>query len=281
MSVSDPFGGLTGSDRDAYVAITQMLKAYGIESLASAVLGFIQQGYSSDTITVLLQETDTYKQRFSANEVRRQKGLPVLSPAEYLATERAYRQVMSAAGLPVGFYDQPDDFTAWISNDTSPAEVQDRVQVATEMVNSLDPSIRQTWQQWYSTSDMVSYALDQERSTTVLDRQWKAAQAAGIAKDQGVRIGRDLAEQLGAAGVTQDQARQGFAAVNTVAANTNHLASVFGGTYTAEDATREVFLNDANAAEKRRTLSSQERAKFGGSSNIDGRALSRTRAGQV
>ena len=78
---ADPFGGLEGDDRNAYTAILNTLKSYGLESLAPALLKFIQQGYSEDTINVLLQETDAYKQRFAANESRRQKGLPVLSPA--------------------------------------------------------------------------------------------------------------------------------------------------------------------------------------------------------
>src|SRR5665647_935497 len=141
-SAVDPFGGLEGADRDAFVAITETLKAYGLETLAPAVLGFIQQGYSSDTVGVLLQQTDAYKTRFAANESRRQKNLPVLSPAEYLATERSYRQVMSAAGLPIGFYDNPSDFQAFLENDVSPVEVQDRVQSATDMVSKLDPATK-------------------------------------------------------------------------------------------------------------------------------------------
>src|SRR5665647_2350025 len=171
MSVST-FGGLEGANRDAYVAIVDTLKAYGLEMLAPAVLGFIQQGYSSDTVGILLQNTDAYKTRFAANESRRQKGLPVLSPAEYLATERSYRQIMSASGLPIGFYDSPSDFRGFLEGDMSPVELQDRVQSATDMVSKIDPATRSAFEQWYSTGDMIAYALSPERSTTILDRQF-------------------------------------------------------------------------------------------------------------
>ena len=278
---TDLFGGLTGANRDAYVAITETLKAYGLESLASSVLGFIQQGYSADTINVLLQNTDAYKQRFRANEVRKQKGLPVLSPAEYLATERSYRQVMSAAGLPVGFYDEPSDFESWIANDVAPVEVQDRVRVATDMVNNLDPSIRQQFESWYSTGDMVAYALDRDRATTVLDRQWRAAQIGGTGRDQGLALSQSTAEQIAATGIDINQARQGLGAASAVAANSQRLSQMYGGTYTDDEAAQEVFLADESVAKKRRGLASKERATFGGESAAAPQSLSRRSAGQV
>ena len=277
----DPFGGLEGADRDAFVAITETLKAYGLESLAGAVLGFIQQGYSSDTINVLLQETDAYKKRFAANEARRQKGLPVLSPAEYLATERAYRQVMSAAGLPVGFYDEPGDFEQWIAGDVSPVEVQERVRIASDWVNSLDPNARATWEEWYTSGDLIAYALDRDRATTVLDRQLRASQVGGAAAQQGVNIGRDTAERLADAGVNADAARQGFGVARTITNNAQRLSAVYGGTFDEDDAVQEVFLRDQGVAERRRRLASQERGAFGGSANVSSESLARRSAGQV
>src|SRR5690349_3189294 len=113
----DPYGGLEGEDRDAAAALMGILKAYGLEALSGTVLGFVRQGYSQDTITVLLRDTPAYKQRFSANDARVKAGLPALDPQEYLAVEQSYRQVMSSAGLPVGFYDEPSDFTKWIESD--------------------------------------------------------------------------------------------------------------------------------------------------------------------
>lgn len=276
----DPFGGLTGPDRDAYTAITNTLRAYGLESLAPTVLGFIQQGYAAETINVLLQNTDAYKKRFAANEARRQKGLPVLSPAEYLAVERAYREVMSAAGLPVGFYDEPSDFEQWIANDVSPLEVQERVRVATDMVNNLDPNARAVMEQWYSRGDLIAYALDRERATTVLDRQWRAAQIGGAAQSQGVSISRETAEGLSADGITQDQARQGFAAVSALSQNADRLSQIHGGTYTEDDAVQEVFRSNQEAARRRRRLASQERAAFSGGSGVGERSLSRDDGGQ-
>jgi len=280
-SAVDPFGGLEGADRDAFVAITETLKAYGLETLAPAVLGFIQQGYSSDTVGVLLQQTDAYKTRFAANESRRQRGLPILSPAEYLATEKSYRQIMSASGLPIGFYDNPSDFRQFLENDMSPVELQDRVQLATDEVSKIDPAVRSAFEQWYSTGDIIAYALDQERSTAILDRQFRASQIAGAGKDQGVGLSQQFAEQIAQTGVDTEQARQGLGVVSSLATTGDKLSEIYGGSYTQEDAASEVFLADAPSTKKRRGLASQERAQFAGQGGTASTALSKRGGGQV
>lgn len=278
---TDPYGGLEGEDRDAYLAITNILKSYGLESLSSAVLGFIQQGYSSETVNILLQETPEYKKRFAANDARRKAGLPVLSPAEYLATERSYRQVMSAAGLPPGFYDEPTDFQSWLEGDVSPVEVQERVDVARQIVNGIDENTKATWRDWYTEGDAVAFVLDPKRAVDVVERQWRAAQIGGVARDQGLSVTSAFAERAAQAGISQEQARQGMSAVKQITQNTSRLSQIYGGNYTQDEALGEVFFADADAAQRRRTLASRERATFEGGSGVNQQSLSRRRAGQV
>ncbi|PVU81314.1 hypothetical protein DDP54_15540 (plasmid) [Cellulomonas sp. WB94] len=278
--MADQFGGLTGANRDAYAALTNMLKTYGLESLAGTVLSFIQQGYSQDTVTVLLQNTDAYKQRFAANEVRRQKGLPVLSPSEYLSVEQSYRQIMSSAGLPVGYYDQTSDFQNLIANDVSPSEVQQRVTVAGELVNSIDPGVRAQWNQWYTNGDIVAYALDPTRARPVLERQYRAAEAGAFGKAQGLSLTVGQAEQVAATGASESELRQGMATASALASSGAKLSGIYGGTYTQQDALSETFMGDATATEKRRKLASQERAAFAGGSGVTEKSLSRQVSGQ-
>lgn len=280
-SASDPFGGLTGSDRDAVVALTNLFDSYGLASLAPKIIDFVRQGYSADTISILLQETSEYKQRFAANETRRAKGLPVLSPAEYLATERAYRQVMSEAGLPVGFYDQPSDFTKWLADDVSPTEVQARAQRASDLVNSADSQTLNFMRQHYTTGDLVAYALDRKRALPLIEKQFQAAQIGGAAARQGLEIGATRAEQLASAGVNQSQAQQGFGFVKDNLGSTQLLGDIYGTDITQNDLVDEVFLGDAAATKKRRTLASKERASFGGSSGQTKTSLSSGSAGAI
>lgn len=278
-TASDPFGGLTGANRDAAVALNNLMKSYGLSTLAPKILDFIRQGYSSDTIGLLLTETPEYKKRFAANEKRRAKGLPVLSPAEYLSVEGAYRELMSSAGLPPSFYDQPSDFSKWIEDDVSPAEVKQRVDVATDLVNNLDPATRATFEKWYTKGDMVAYALDRKRATTVLERQYRASQIGGAATDQGLAVGRSLAERLADTDISAGQARQGFGFIAQDLDTAQKLGSLYGENIGQDDLVAEVFFDDAEAATKRKRLASRERATFSGSSGASRTSLSRDDSG--
>jgi len=266
----DPFGGLTGANRNAYVAVTALLKQYGLQSLAPTVLGLVQQNYSQDTVTVLLQDTPAYKTRFAGNAARVKANLPALSPAEYLSTESSYRAVISAAGLPKSFYDQPSDFQKFIEGDMSPQELSDRVQSASALVNAQDPTVRAEFAKFYTTGDMVAYALDPVRAAPIVGQHVQAAQVAASAASQNIDINRQTSEQLAGAGINADQARTGFGNVAELTQVSSKLAEIYGGTYTQDQAIQETFLGNESAAEKRKRLASAERGQFGGTSAVGG-----------
>lgn len=279
--MATPFDGLEGEQRDVAVFLNDLFSNYGLGTLAPKILEFIKQGYDGNTVAILLQETPEYKQRFAANETRRAKGLPVLSPAEYLAVERSYRELLSSAGLPIGFYDQPEDFRAWIENDVAPAEIKQRVDVAVQLVNNIDPSVRSYFERWYSTGDMIAYALDRKRATAVIERQAAAAVVGGAAADQGLAIDAGLAERIAQTGINTGQARAGFGAVAQDRATAEKLGALYGEQYGVDDLVEEVFFEDAEAGRKRRRLASRERAAFSGSSAVNQRSLTRGTAGNV
>lgn len=279
----DPFGGLEGDDRSAAAYLTGILRSYGLESLAPVALGYIKQGYSQDTIAAILPETPEYKKRFSANDARRAKGLPVLSPSEYLATEQQYRQIMSTAGLPPGFYDQADDFTKFLENDTSPTEIQGRVKAAGDLIDQMDPGQIAQFGDFYNYSrgDLVAYALDQERSLPLIEKQIAAAKAGAAGRASGLELTLQQAEMVGAVGATDQQIQSGVASAARATENTRNLAEIYGGSYTADDALAEVFKGNGLATKERKRLASQERAAFGGSANTQTQALSRRDAGRL
>ncbi len=132
----------TQDDRDALTIIKDTLASYGLEGLAADAYRFLMEGASTDSVMIQLKETDVFKERFKGLELRRQQGLPAISPAEYIRLERDYRQTMAAAGLPEGFYDNPDDFADFIGNDVSPAEMTQRVSMATTAVSNVNPELK-------------------------------------------------------------------------------------------------------------------------------------------
>lgn len=267
MATATDIPGLTGTQRDAAVALTSLFKDYGLDSLAPRIVAMLQEGFGSDTIAVALQDTPEYKARFAANDARVKAGLPALSPAEYLATERSYRQLMSQAGLPLGFYDQPSDFQNFLSLDISPTELKDRIDVATDAINKAPPGTVDYMKQWYNTGDLVAFALDPTRATSLVEQRIKAATAGAAAQAQGIGISQGTAEGLAREGFSNAQLQAGFGEVATTSAATDKLGAIYGQQVTKDDVISQVFDNNAKATEKIRKLASQERASFGGTSS--------------
>jgi hypothetical protein len=266
--------------------LSLLFKNYGLESLAPLIKQYVQDGYSADTVTLKLQDAPEYQRRFAGNESRKKAGLPVLSPAEYLATESAYKQIMRTAGLPEGFYDSYDDFSGFIGVDVSPSELKSRVDAASLSLEGSDPYYKESLQNMYglSSGDMLAYTLDPQRSLPFINKRVQSAQFGAAARRQGLNIGTSTAEQYADMGVTRQQAEQGFQAVAQIAPVGERLSQIYGReqAYGQEQAISEAFGGPmgAEAATRRKRLSEMEQATFGGKAGISRGSLSQGTQGQ-
>lgn len=256
---------LQGEDRDAYIALKTLFESYGLGSLAPKILQYVQEGYGSDTISILLQQTPEYKKRFAANELRRQRGMQVLSPAEYLSVEESYRQIMRGAGLPYGFYDNPQDFTTFISKDVSPTELKERVDIAVMATDNADAATKQAlFQMGLDAGGMTAYFLDPHRATTLIKKQVATAQIGAAALRNKLQFDRTRAEQWYLQGVTAQQAQEGYGAIAGFLSDAERLGQLYGEEYNQETAEAEVFGSSGAAQQQRKRLASRERAQFSG-----------------
>jgi hypothetical protein len=157
------------------------------------------------------------------------------------------------------------------------------VQVASDLVTNADPSTLSAFKQFYGASqgDLVAYALDRSVAEPLLEKQYRAAQIAGAAGNNGVNTTQGQAEALAAAGISQSQAQQGFGVVGQDQGTLAKLDQIYGGNATTEDLVNSVFLNQADASQKVNALASQERAAFGGTTAVGGGSLGRRDSGQV
>jgi len=257
---------LTGTNRDAFVAVEALFKSYGLESLAGKIYDYVKNGYSSDTISILLQDTPEYKARFAGNEARKKAGLPVLSPAEYLATEASYQQVMKSAGLPASFYDQPSDFATWIGQNTSPSEIQSRVDLASQAVNLASPAYRQALNQMgIDDAHLAAYYLDPNKALPLLQKQAATAQIGAEALKQGLAFDQAYSEQLATEGVSQSAAAQGYSQVAAELGTMQNLGSIYGQSWTQRESEQADIEGSGAAIAKKAGLLSQERGAFSGS----------------
>jgi hypothetical protein len=194
---------------------------------------------------------------------------------------------MRAAGLPKGFYDNPDDFSKFIANDVSPSELKSRVDMAALAVDNSDPFFVQSLQNMYNLtkSDMIAHVLDPDKALPFITRQVQAAQFGAEAARQGLNVATPAAEQFAGMGVTQQQARTGFEQIAQVLPTAEKLSSIYKQepAYTQEQAMAEAFsgAGSAEATARRKRLAAMEQGQFSGSSGTSKSSFAQQQTGQI
>jgi len=278
--------------QSAYDLLFEQFSRYGMGSLVEPLKQFIKDGISSSEFTLRLRDTDAYKKRFAANASRIAKGLSALNEAEYIGLEDQYQNIMRQYGLPASYYTRGDmgrqeGFEKFLANDVSATELEDRVLTAQSRVLNANPEVLASLKQFYpgiGDGDILAYALDPEKALTDIKRRVTAAEIGGSAMQAGLGITGTRAEELGAAGITKQQAQQGFQTVAEVAPRGGQLAAIYGESpYTQQTAEQEVFglAGSTEATKQRKKLKSLEEASFSGRSGAAQGALGRERAGNL
>ena len=256
---------LSGPTRNAFLALEDLFDSYGLKSLAPKILQYSQAGYDGATASFMLQNTDEYKKRFAGNALRAKAGFAVLSPAEYLSTERAYKDAAAAYGLPKGFYDAPDDFAKLIGSDISGQEFATRAGYAFKFAQSTNSDTRALLHQYYGVDDshLAAYFLDPTKGQAILDRQAQTVDIGAAAMRNNIGLSKDKAEQYADWGLSTAQVAAGASqAEGVMLGGEANIAKRFGQSYSSDDAADEFIGNSASAARKRNLLNQQETALF-------------------
>jgi hypothetical protein len=294
-----PATGITGKT-SAFDMLTLELTNLGLSSLIGPLKGFFQEGITdADTLRLKLSQTKEYQTRFSANADRIKNGLSALSPAEYIALEDQYQNIMRNYGLPATYWakdatGKQAGFDQLLANDVSATELEDRVTTAKQRVQNAAPEVMTALKQFYGDiikdGDILAYALDPNKALTDIKRQVAAAEIGGAALQAGLNQGTTpemyksyaaRAAELAAAGVTQQQAQQSYGTIAELAQRGGQLAGIYGESpYGQTQAEAEMFniQGQTQAAAQRKKLTELEKASFAASSGVAQGALSRDRA---
>ena len=276
--------------QSAYDILLSEFTRYGLASLVEPLKGFIISGASPAELTIQLQNSDAYKKRFAANEQRIAKGLAALSPAEYVAIEDQYQNIMRNYGLPESYYAKDTmgtqaGFQTLLANDVSATELEERVLTAQDRVLKAAPEVSQALKAFYpdiTNGDILAYTLDPQKGLDSIKRKVTAAEIGGAAIGQGLKTDVTRAEQLAAAGVTKQQAQEGYQTIAEVAPRGEMLSDIYKQSpYGQTQAEQEIFnlAGSAEAAKQRKKLTSLETAAFSGQAGVG--ALARERAGNL
>ena len=205
---------------DAFAVVDDLVRSYGLDqSVADFIKGEMTTGQSRTAIAMKIRELPAYNLRFPAMKARIDAGLPALTENEYMALETDYRSAMQAAGLPPDFSDSPDDFSVLIAGDVSVAELQSRVALAEQALDTANQDTIAQLQTFYDLpkGSLTAYFLDPERAKNVFEQN-RRMEAAGLSAgamravgpSQGLKRGTE--ERLQREGVAQSQLIQRLSA---------------------------------------------------------------------
>jgi hypothetical protein len=287
-------GKLISSDKDysARDSAMKMFENTGLgQTFITSLMNTIDKVYAENImptdaqVTNSIYNSDAYKTRFAANQVIAQrlssgKGLPgdkLLTPAEYIATENTFRDLMVEAGLPSGFYDTPEDFSKFIENNTSAAEVSARINVAKSALQNADKNIVNALKTYYGfdNNDLAAYLLDPAKAMDIVNaNQFKytstqakqmltAAQVGGAALSAGTTASKGLSEEIATAG-KEGQSAQAFQTASQSQKDYSRLLGLSGQVAGSEDLVRQQLdlTGGAEIAKNTKKLASRERARF-------------------
>lgn len=265
---------------------------FGLGSLVDGIKNLLVDGTPASEFALKLRETPEYKARFAANDARIAAGLTALSPAEYVGLEDQYQNIMRNYGLPATYYTKDTTgkqagFEKFIANDVSASELEDRIATAQQRVVNSNPEVLQALKQFYpdiSNADILAYALDPQNALTNIKRKVTAAEIGGAAIAQGLQATGGTAESLAGQGITKAQAQQGYTDIANILPRASQLSEIYNqGPYDQATAEAEVFNTGgaAQAAAKRKKLTSLETAAFSGQSGVGSLGRDKSLYGQA
>jgi hypothetical protein len=258
---------VNNADESAFDLARSMLDEWGLGSLAPRLFELIREEPDPNVRLLKLRKTEEYKTRFAGNEIRRQKGLRVLTEEEYLAAEERYRTQLSDSrwGLPREFFDSPDDYAKMIAADLGSQELENRLfAVKTVLVDGAMNGVLDYARANYGlgTGDLMAFYLDPDKASPLLQAKASAIGAAAARAGYG-HIDRAYAEKLDALGIDAASAASGFAEA-TAQRGLTEAGGVGDPTVTRDDVTSALFEQNALAKERVERAANTRRARFQG-----------------
>jgi hypothetical protein len=280
----------TAERLSAYNILKMEFDQYGLGSLVTDIRELLINDTPVSEFGLRLRGTDAYQTRFKANEGRIAAGLSALSPAEYVALEDQYQNVMRNYGLPASYYTKDETgkqvgFEKFIAGDVSATELEDRISTAQKRVINANPEVSTALKAFYpdiQNGDILAYVLDPSQGLENIKRKVTAAEIGGAAMGQGLGTSATRAMQLAGYGVDKASATEGFSTIASGLQRGSQLASIYSqDPYTQDIAETEVFRMSGaqEARKKRQKITGLEKAAFSGQTGVTAGALTRDRAG--
>jgi hypothetical protein len=278
----------------AYAILEDTFRSWGLPELVPTIKGFLQQNLSPGEATLKLKETEIWKQRFKGNEGRIAKGLAIYQPDEYLRAEETYADILRANNLSA--LATRDTFAQLIGGTVSPVEVQDRINLVFNKIDTAPDDVKQELTRYFSQYNindsgyqrlqLAEALLSGEDTAKMLEMNVRKAQLRAGATASRYDLEEErvtaLERLLNEAGVSNvyGAGQVGFQTLSRIQPQAEILSQRYQMDQVGEtELEKEAFLG--LESQKRKRLVQQERATFAGESGLTQASLSQQVAGQI
>jgi hypothetical protein len=283
--------------RDAFALLEEAFKLYGLDSLVPIIRGYMEDDLGVEQAKLKLKTEQVYKDRFKGNELRRSKGLNVLSEDKYLELENDYSETLRSYGLS-DYFGVATDATSRltrqqkmadvIGNDISAVEFKDRIKTVVTRVNMADANVKNELKAFYNITDtdLVKYFLNPAEGVDRLKEKVTTAEISAASITQGLgKTSLGTAEELARLGIDRAEALAGYSKIAEYLPTAEKLSSIYkeeGITYNKATGEEEEFKKLASAKRARERLKQSETSTFSGGPGTSQFSLkNKTTAGQI
>ena len=238
----------------------------------------INQGYTEESVQVAIRDLPEFKERFAgidkynktfAAEIAAGKKAQAVDPYSYIQLEKDYQEILTRSGL--GDMANQGTYAELIGGDVSVDETKARIVNVYDKINNADPLLKDVLKTYFPTLDNTDFAKalltgkNPEDMANQLQRKVQRAEIGSEARRFNIQTGEQSINELEALGITREQARLGYSNISRDLSSTEKLAQIYEGTSAGiqEELTSEQFKG--LQSQRRKKLTEQEKATFGGS----------------
>jgi hypothetical protein len=270
---------------------------YGLgESIADRIVDLtVNQGYTETAITLALQQSPEYKERFSgiekykknyATDIAAGRKAQPLTPAQYIKAEQEYQEVLNRYGL--ADLASQETFSELVGGDVSAIELKDRVENVYDKIRNADSVLKEQLATYFPTLTEADFAKSlltgksPEDMASSLKRRVSQAEISSEAARAGLgglTVGR--AAELEQMGLTRTIARAGYSRIAEQQTALSKLGSIYQQDVTDIQTELEAEQFQGLASQRRKRLEQTEQAAFAGRSGTSQVSLSRGTAGTI
>ena len=263
--------------------LVAMFDSYKLGNLAKFIDERIMNDVSEDMLMLEIYERPEYKTRFPGMAELRKAG-KAISEAAYIGIEKQMEQTARFFDLPKGFYDGPEDFGNLIGKQVSAKEFQDRLQVGQDLARTLNPYVKEALTSLYGVGEgaLTAYVLDPDKALSVIQKQAKAAQFVGYAREAGFglasvtpEVATDIAGTAPYASLSEQQMQKSLQQAGQLRREQSRLAGIEGEVYQEQEALDAVISGSSEALLASQRRAQREVARFGERGGVTATSLAR------